>query len=138
MKLYLSEPDSGTAAHEPIWGGIGLAALLAARWLPLDRLGLSLCPLKTITGLPCFLCGGTRGFVAAVHFDLPLAWGFNPIAFLLALGLLVYVPYSLAAFTLSWPRPRARLEPGWERVVARTALLGAAGIQWAFLLLRGV
>lgn len=135
MRFYLATPDSGTAAHEKIWGGIGVAALLAAIFLPLDRLGILACPLKSATGIPCFLCGGTRGFLAAARLDLASAWSHNPAALALFVGLLLYLPYALGAAAFSWPRPRVRLETDRERTVIRILILTAITANWTWLLL---
>ncbi len=39
------------------------------------------CPLRTLTGIPCPLCGMTRGVTALVHGHLSAAFSFNPGAF---------------------------------------------------------
>lgn len=136
MRIYLAKPDSGTAIHEAIWGWIGLAALTVPFWLPLERLGLLACPLKGATGIPCFLCGGTRSFWAAAHLDFVSAWNFNPLGLLLFGGLLLYLPYALGSIAFRWPRPRLRLESGGERAVLRSLIAGGIGANWIFLLLR--
>ena len=49
------------------------------------------CPLRTITGVPCPLCGSTRGVIAAVHGHLGQALTLNPaslLTILLAVALL--------------------------------------------------
>ncbi len=136
MKVYLADPDSGTATLEPIGGIIGTVALLAARYLPLDRLDLALCPLRAATRLPCFLCGGTRSFVAASHLDFPAAWNFNPLASVLAAALMVLVPYAAFAFLFAWRRPRIRLDRKWEPALLRTVVISVVGIQWSYLIFR--
>lgn len=136
MKFYLANPDSGTAGHESIWGGIGLAALLAALVAPLDRLGFLACPLRSATGLPCFLCGGTRGFLAATDFDFAAAWGYNPLALLLFTGLLLYLPYALGAVAFAWPRPRFRLETAREKNCVRFLIVAAIAANWTWLIIR--
>jgi hypothetical protein len=50
------------------------------------------CPLRAITGIPCPMCGMTRGVTALVHGDFAHALSLNPGSFLvvaLAVGLLV-------------------------------------------------
>ena len=54
------------AHHLPpaiIAGGI----LLAAAFLPLDRIPWTICTFLRLTGYPCPSCGLTRGFVAMAH-----------------------------------------------------------------------
>jgi hypothetical protein len=47
------------------------------------------CPFRTVTGLPCPLCGGTRSVVLAVHGQAEF-WALNPV-----------VPLALAALVVA-------------------------------------
>jgi Protein of unknown function (DUF2752) len=50
------------------------------------------CPLRTLTGVPCPLCGMTRGVTAAVHLELGKAVFLNPgsiVAVVLAILIIV-------------------------------------------------
>lgn len=81
------------------------------------------CPLRTITGVPCPLCGSTRGVIAAVHGHVGQALTLNPaslLAILLAVVLLV-----------TWRlRPAARVRiPAWTVF----AVLGAL---WCYQLFK--
>jgi hypothetical protein len=72
------------------------------------------CPFRTLTGLPCPLCGMTRAVVAAVHGHLLESLRFNPAGVLvvvLAIALLAGLrvdrvripPWSIAVFgVLLW------------------------------------
>jgi uncharacterized protein DUF2752 len=76
--------------------GAALAMLAAAATLPLlpGHAGLP-CPLRTLTGVPCPLCGMTTSVEATVHGDLLAALRANPagpLAVLAALALLVRRP----------------------------------------------
>ena len=76
--------------------GAALAMLGAAVALPLlpGHAGLP-CPLRTLTGVPCPLCGMTTSVEAAVHGHLLSAAQANPagpVALLVALVLLVRRP----------------------------------------------
>lgn len=51
-------------------------AAVALSVLPFDP--VPPCPLRTVTGIPCPLCGSTRGVIAAVHGDLGRAVTLNP------------------------------------------------------------
>jgi hypothetical protein len=83
----------------------GLALVPAAfvvAWMPVDV--VPPCPLRTLTGIPCPLCGSTRGVVAAVHGHLGHAVQLNP-ASLLVLAL-------AAMLVLGWRVERVRI-PVW-------------------------
>ncbi len=54
------------------------------------------CPLRTITGIPCPMCGMTRGVTALVHGNFAHALSLNPGSFaIVALALLLLVQWRL-------------------------------------------
>ncbi|MDQ1688969.1 MAG: hypothetical protein QOK42_1944 [Frankiaceae bacterium] len=61
--------------------GLGMAAgcLLLAAFHVADR-HLPLCTLRSLTGVPCPLCGGTTAAAALGHLDLRGALAANPVA----------------------------------------------------------
>lgn len=65
------------------------------------------CPLRTLTGIPCPLCGMTRGVTALVHGELGRALTLNPGSYL-AVGLAVLL-------LLQW-RARRVVVPVWAIV----------------------
>jgi len=59
--------------------GVGAAMLGIAAVRPLVPFNfVPPCPLRTLTGVPCPLCGMTRGVTAAVHVQLGKALFLNP------------------------------------------------------------
>jgi hypothetical protein len=64
----------------------GFLALLA--FAPLGQLGLPLCGLRLLTGLPCPLCGGTRAAQAFLCGDFSRALYLNPLALPVVGGLI--------------------------------------------------
>ena len=90
-------------------------AALVIGWLPVNV--VPGCPLRSITGVPCPLCGSTRGVVAAVHGHVGHALELNP-ASLLVLGLAALLAIG---WLLGWRVQRIRI-PVWC-VVALFALL---------------
>jgi small neutral amino acid transporter SnatA (MarC family) len=101
-------------------GGLTLAA--AAVRPALGNLGLP-CPLRTLTGVPCPLCGMTTSVTDAVHLHLGHAVAANPMGVLA-----VVVAVALLAFRRA------------ERVVVPRALAVVAPVavvaMWAFELHR--
>ena len=49
------------------------------------------CPLRSITGIPCPLCGMTRACVAALHGHLGASLAFNPVGVLVVIAAVVAV-----------------------------------------------
>jgi hypothetical protein len=87
---------------------------VAAVWPLLPMHPPLACPLRSLTGIPCPLCGMTRACVAAVHGHLGQSLAFNPA------GLLVLV---LAAVVLVRPSLVRRLRiPMWTVWAAVGAL----------------
>jgi hypothetical protein len=73
----------------------------------------SVCPLRSLTGIPCPFCGMTRAVVAAVHGHLATSLRFSP-------GGIVVVVLAIALL-LGWRVERVRY-PTWLPVVAFAAL----------------
>ena len=89
-------------------GGAMLALALLLPRLPHDP-GLP-CPLRTVTGIPCPLCGMTTSVKAGMRLDLRSALSANP------LGL---IAIAVAAALL--------LRPAWRRLAVPVSLvIGAA------------
>ena len=116
-------------------GTIGLVGALVVRFGRLDHLGLTLCTLKAVTGIPCPTCGGTRSVAHLARLDLAGAWAMNPLVTVLVL---VLVPWALAdawlwtrgkALDLSFSAPAAAV----LRVLAVAVVLG----NWLYLVLAG-
>ena len=90
----------GTVAldgREIRWTGLGLLAAGAVLPALPGEPGLP-CPLRTITGVPCPLCGMTTSVVATVHLRLSDALAANPAGIavvLLAIALIVFRPARL-------------------------------------------
>ncbi|MGD8377477.1 MAG: DUF2752 domain-containing protein [Acidobacteriota bacterium] len=129
--------SAGGVDHEAIWGPIGAVALLAARFLPLDRLPLTPCPLHALTGLPCLSCGGTRSFMAFARFDVPEAIAMNPLVAALAAITAVYVVHALGVWILGWRRWRPTLGSERSRRAVRVAAIAGLLLNWSYLIAVG-
>jgi hypothetical protein len=62
--------------------------------------GINICLFKRITGLPCPSCGTTRSVLSISHMHLADALYYNPIGFIIALGLGL-LPVWVLADTIS-------------------------------------
>ena len=86
-----------------IFGGIGVAAAAAVWLLRLDRIPLTLCVFKGLTGLPCPTCGSTRALGRLFALDFAGALAMNPLTTLVA----VLVAGWAAADLVLLPRRQA-------------------------------
>jgi hypothetical protein len=112
----------------------GLLAL-AVGLLHLDRLPVSLCVFKAVTGWPCLTCGTTRALGRLLAGDLTGALALNPLVVVAAL----FVSLWGLLDALLLPRGRAlavelgpRLHP-----IARLAALALAAGNWLYLVAAG-
>lgn len=67
-----------------IFGGIGVLAAAGISLLHVDRLPVTLCVFKGLTGLPCPTCGSTRALGRLFALDFPGALAMNPFITLVA------------------------------------------------------
>ena len=70
MKRPVPFPAVAAAAYAAL-------AALAAFGLPRD--GVTLCPLRLLTGHPCPGCGMGHALVAGLRGDFSASWGFHPL-----------------------------------------------------------
>ncbi len=115
-----------------VFGAISVVAGVAIAVLHLDRLPVTLCMFKAMTGLPCPTCGGTRVFGRLFTGDLAGALVMNP---LVALGALLVFGWAVADLVLL-PRKRAlalELHPRLALVLRVTAVVLLL-LNWAVLL----
>ncbi len=128
----------GEAAAVPlgaIFGGIAALATAVIGLVHLDRLPLTVCTFKALSGWACMTCGATRALARLFALDLPGALALNP---LVTVGVLALVPWALADLALlSRGRAlRVELAPGVARVV-RVAFVVAVAANWIYLLAVG-
>jgi hypothetical protein len=132
--LRVSAP-AGRLPLGAILGGIAVLGAAVVGLFHLDRLPLTVCYLKALTGIPCPTCGSTRAVGCLAHGDLPGAFAMNPLA---TVALLALLPWALADLALL-TRGRAldlsvSLRAGR---VLRVAVVVAILANWAYLLAAG-
>lgn len=114
---------------------LALAALLiAARFHEALPIKPPPCGLRTLTGIPCLACGGTRSLVALSRGEIMRAVAFNPLVFLAAIAIAGWLAVVLGRLALGLPErkrtPWSRGRVAW--VIAGSILLAAAN--WAYLI----
>jgi hypothetical protein len=118
-----------------IFGGIGLLAAAAVGLLHLDRIPLTLCVFKGLTGLPCPTCGSTRALGRLFALDPAGALAMNPFTTLVAALVAAWAAVDLAllprrqALSLEVPKPL-----GFALRVAALVLFLA---NWVYLIAAG-
>jgi len=128
----------GTAEAPPlgaIFGGIGLVAAAAVGLLRLDRIPLTLCVFKGLTGLPCPTCGSTRALGRLFALDFAGALAMNPFTALVAVLVAGWAVADLALL----PRRRA-LDLDVPKPVGFALRVGALVLflaNWLYLIAAG-
>jgi Protein of unknown function (DUF2752) len=116
-------------------GLAGLLGLLAARFLPLERLPLWRCAFKEHTGWPCPGCGLTRVAVRVAHGDLAGALDANPLGTLAALGFAACAVLAALQLLFALPVPVVTLNEREARAT-RVAILTAVAVNYAVVVVR--
>jgi Protein of unknown function (DUF2752) len=118
-------------------GLVGLGAAAASFAYPAVSSGTGLalpCPLRTLTGIPCPLCGMTTAATGLAAGDLGGAIAANPFVLVLA-GLTLLMTLLMAARAVGWARQPTQWPPARRRQAYWAAALLAAA-SWAFQLHR--
>jgi len=126
---------AGAAPLGAIFGGIGLLAAVAVGLLHVDRIPLTFCVVKSLSGLPCPTCGSTRAFARLFELDPAGALAMNPFTTLVA----VVIAGWAVADVLLLPRRRAlrvSLSASLGRAL-RVAAFVAFFANWVYLLVVG-
>jgi hypothetical protein len=115
--------------------GLGAAGAAAAYQLALGGRGLWLpCPLRTLTGVPCPLCGMTTAATALASGDLGAALAANPFVLVLA-GFTLVMAVVMAARAAGW-LPGAAQWPASRRRHSYWTVAVLAAASWVFQLHR--
>jgi hypothetical protein len=120
--------------HELVWLAVSAGAVAAgAVWLGLGLPWLR-CPFLAVTGYPCLTCGATRCAIALLHGNLPLAWSWNPLAFVAFCAVALFNLYALIVLVAGSPRLRVIDWTGAEKNAIRIAVIVLIAVNWAYLL----
>ncbi|HEX8078266.1 MAG TPA: DUF2752 domain-containing protein, partial [Chthoniobacterales bacterium] len=92
------------------------------------------CPFLTVTGLPCITCGATRCAIAFAHGEFPLAWSWNPLAFVGMCGVALFDLYAAIVVLARLPRLRLVSWTRPEKFALRIAVIALAAINWIYLI----
>lgn len=134
-RLRFTRPLQVTIGWPEVYGGIILALVLVARFIPLARwLPTWGCKFRELSGLPCFSCGMTRSFDWFARGRFLDAFLINPMGFLLACTGAILAIYLVAA-PLRLPRPLLELTPHGALALRVTAIC-ACLLNWVYLLIR--
>jgi hypothetical protein len=118
-----------------IFGAIGVAVAAAVWTLHLDRIPVTLCVFKGLTGLPCPTCGSTRALARLFGLDFAGALRMNPFTTLVAV---VVAAWAVADLVLL-PRRQA-LDVEVSARVAFALRVGAFVLflaNWVYLVAAG-
>jgi len=127
--------ESGAPPLGAIFGGIGLLAAGVVALLGLDRVPLTFCMFKGLTGLPCPTCGSTRTVARLFELDPAGALMMNPFTTVLAVVIAAWAVVDVILL----PRRRA-LRVGLSRSAARVfrvVAFVAFFVSWVYLLVVG-
>jgi hypothetical protein len=125
----------GRAPLGAIFAGIGVVVAAVVGLLGLDRLPLTFCVFKGLTGWPCPTCGSTRAVARLFHLDPAGALAMNPFTTLVAVVIAAWAAVDL----LLLPRRRALRVDVSPRVAKVLRVVGFAAFlaNWVYLLVAG-
>ncbi len=116
------------------WGGIILFGIGISLALQNFASLLPPCIFKTMTGIPCLTCGGTRCVLSIGHLDIAGSFLSNPLIFLTLAGLVIFSILVLTGLAFK-RRLEINLLPK-EKIVLRYAVIGLIAVNWAFLIIQ--
>jgi hypothetical protein len=118
-----------------VFGGIGVLAAAAVWILHLDRIPLTFCVFKGLTGLPCPTCGSTRTLGRLFALDFAGALAMNPFTTLVAV---VVGAWALADLALLLRKRALGLEISPRLGFAlRVFALALVLANWVYLMVAG-
>jgi hypothetical protein len=124
--------------HELIWSVVLLASgVIGALWLRM-QLPVPLCPLRTLTGIPCITCGGTRATRHLLQGEFGAAFLQSPLVTVMILLAGLFILYAAGVLLFRMPRLRIVSVSNREAWVFRAAALSLLLASWLYLIVTGV
>jgi hypothetical protein len=134
MRFVWRRMPSAGFDHELVWLAVSITALAGGvAWFSIG-LGAPRCPFLSVTGWPCLTCGATRATIAFLHGNLPLAFSWNPLAFLALCGVAVFDLYAVVVLLGRLPRLRTVDWTRTEKNIVRVAIVCALALNWIYLI----
>ena len=107
-RFLLSDPHSNAPIHLSLPGG--------------NEISLFACPFRTLTGLPCPICGITRSVLLALRGDISASFRTHPLGLFVVLGAVFGILYGvLALWTPALPETGNRRLMSWLIIAAIVA-----------------
>ena len=134
MKIQMQLANRARRQVWLIYAILGLTLFLTARYAVNLLSWLPPCPFRTLTGIPCPICGATRAGICFAQFQWSRAFFENPLFFLLYMTLIVWGLFSLISLpthkTLSMELNKR------EKKLAYKLLILMLLLNWAYLIMR--
>ena len=134
MQLHWRKLAPQEIDHELVWltvslgAGCALAVRLAVQ-LPTPR-----CVFHSLTGLPCLTCGATRAAIQFFHGHFGVSLLFNPLAFLVFCGLVLFDLYAATVLAMRAPRLRIASFSRAEKNLMRATAIFLLACNWLYLM----
>ena len=120
--------------HELLWLLVSLGTVAGlALWFA-ARLPTPHCAFRELTGLPCLTCGATRAANQFLHGHFAASFFFNPLAFLVYCGVVVFDLYAIAVLITRAPRIRVGHLTSAEKHLTRSLAIVCLVSNWFYLL----
>ncbi len=116
---------------------LAAGAVAIGGWLAMG-LGFPSCTLRSLTGIPCLTCGGTRCARALLEGDVGLALVWNPLVTVVVLAAGVFAIYAAVVTAFGWRRVRVWGLSRGERRFLVIGVFGVAAANWVYLISRFV